>query len=803
VPGQEGKVKLRVGAALERLVFANRSVVLLVLLAATLVAAWGASFVRFEADIEKQLPTDHPYVATALAFRDKIPGLNAVNIAVEAREGTIWSKDFLKTLSKITDDVSYVPGMLRESVTSFWTPNTRVYEATEGSIDARNLIPATITPEGITDADVARIRDDALKGGYRGQLFSPDFRTAMITASLQDVDPTTQKPIDYFEMAERLETQIRAKYDSPAIAIHMIGFAPFMGEIARAAKTALLFFVLAFLITSAAAYLYTRSWLLAALAVGCSAVSVVWQFGVLGFAGLDINPLALIVPFLVYAIGVSHGVQQINLIATGVARGLSPLEASRASFRRLLWPGASALLTALAGFLALLVIPIPMVQDVAVIAAVGVVMKLVSNLVMLPVVASYIRFSDVEIERQATLAARRHAFLQRFAPMAHPGNALIVLGVGTVLFAGAVWLAGERIVGDTEAGAPELWSSARYNRDAAFISQNFDSNLDLFVVVAKTPPDACVDHQVMSLIERFGVAMRKVPGVKAVQTLPDVARMIYATILEGNLKWRVLPRDPTALVLATSYVPAETGLLNKDCTLMTIAIYLDDHKATTIAAVARAAHAFADANGGVLKGVGKDGAVVDKPVSFHFATGNAAVYGAMNESIARAETLALLIVFGAIAVLVFAAFLDWRAVICCCMPLLVATYIGYALMVLMGIGLKFSTLPVLVVAVGIGVDYAFYIYARLMVYLRDGADMAEAYVAALRETGMAVMFTGLTLAGGVSTWAFSGLKFQADMGLMLAVLFLANMIGAVTLLPALASLIDSLVPRMKPKKARP
>jgi uncharacterized protein len=290
--------------------------------------------------------------------------------------------------------------------------------------------------------------------------------------------------------------------------------------------------------------------------------------------------------------------------------------------------------------------------------------------------------------------------------------------------------------------------------------------------------------------------MRRVPGVKAVQTLPDVARMIYSIILEGNLKWRVLPRDPTSLVLATGYVPAETGLLNKDCTLLPIAIYLDDHKATTIATVAAAARQFADANAAARSSAGK-------PIAFRFATGNAAVYGAMNESIAHAEGTALLIVFSAIAVLVFAAFQDWRAVVCCCMPLLVATYIGYAVMVLLGIGLKFSTLPVLVVAVGIGVDYAFYIYARLMVYLRDGADIAEAYVAALRETGMAVMFTGLTLAGGVSTWAFSGLKFQADMGLMLAVLFLANMIGAVTLLPALASLLDAVIPRLKPKKALP
>lgn len=774
-------------ARLESLIFANRVVILIALALVTFIGAYGASFVRFEAALEKQLPAGHPYIATVLQFRDKIPGLNAVNIVVETREGTIWTPAFLKTLNDITQDVSYVPGVLRESVTSFWTPNTRVYEATEGAVDARNLIPATVTAEALTEADVARIRDDALKGGFRGQLFSADFRAAMITASLQDVDPQTQAPIDYFEMAERLETQIRAKYERDGITIRMIGFAPFIGEVARETRSALWFFLLAFVITTLAALVYTRSFVLAALAVGCSAVSLVWQFGAIGFAGIGLNPLALIIPFLAYAIGVSHGVQQINLIAAGVAKGLRPYDAARASFRRLLWPGGSALITAMAGFLALVIVPIPMVQELAVIAAIGVAMKLISNLVMLPVIASYLTFSDAEIERQAALADGRHAFLSRLAPMAEPRQALIVLGVGAVFFAVTVWLADRRVVGDVEPGAPELWRSARYNQDAAFVAANFNSNLDLFVVVAETPPDACVDHKIMAQIEAFGVAMRKIEGVKAVQTLPEVARMIYAIILEGNLKWRVVPKDPTALVLATSHVPAESGLLNKDCTLLPIAIYLDDHRARTIGAVAAAARAYADAN-------------ATPGVVYHFATGNAAVYGAMNDAIAEAEWPALAIVFGVIAVLVFAAFRDWRAVVCCCMPLLAATYAGYALMTLLGIGLKFSTLPVLVVAVGIGVDYAFYIYARLMVYLRDGADMAVAYVAALRETGMAVAFTGITLAGGAASWAFSGLKFQADMGLMLAILFLANMVGAVTLLPALATLLDALVPRAKAKK---
>ncbi|MBL9098185.1 MAG: MMPL family transporter [Alphaproteobacteria bacterium] len=778
-------------ATLERLVFDNRIFILIALALVTVTGVYGAGFVRFDAALEKQLPVDHPYIETVLAFRDKIPGLNAVNIVVETREGSIWTKPFLRKLNDVTQDVSYVPGILRESVTSFWTPNTRVYEATEGAVDARNLIPSTVTPESLTDADVARIRDDALKGGFRGVLFAPDFRSAMITAAIQEVDPQTGKAVDVFEVATKLERQIRAKYENETTSIRMIGFAPFIGEVAREARDALWFFVVAFAITTAAALVYTRSLVLAGLAVGCSFVSLIWQFGVIGLSGLGLNPLVLIIPFLAYAIGVSHGVQQINLIASGIAKGLSPYSAARASFRRLLWPGGSALITALVGFLALVIVPIPMVEELAIIAAIGVAMKLVSNLVMLPVIASFLKFSDAEIERQADLAAGRHAVLRRLAPLAEPRQALIGLCVGVILMVGVVWLAGQRVIGDVAPGAPELWPSARYNQDASFLARNYSSNLDLFVVVVETPPDACVDHTIMRHIERFGVEMRAVPGVKSVQTLPEVARMIYSIVLEGNLKWRVLPKDPTALVLATSYVPVESGLLNKDCTLLPVAIYLDDHKAETITTVAAAAQAFAARSGTTVAG---------KPVKYHFATGNAAIYGAMNDSIAASEWPALAIVFGVIAVLVFAAFQDWRAVICCCMPLLAATYVGYALMAALGIGLKFSTLPVLVVAVGIGVDYAFYIYARLMVYLRDGADMAEAYVAALRETGMAVIFTGLTLAGGAASWAFSGLKFQADMGLLLAFLFLANMIGAVTLLPALATMLDALVPRARPKR---
>ena len=180
---------------------------------------------------------------------------------------------------------------------------------------------------------------------------------------------------------------------------------------------------------------------------------------------------------------------------------------------------------------------------------------------------------------------------------------------------------------------------------------------------------------------------------------------------------------------------------------------------------------------------------------FRLATGNVGLIAATNDVIESSELPMLVYVYGAIIVLVLLAYRDWRAVICCCAPLVVATFLGYWLMSWLEIGLKISTLPVLVLAVGIGVDYAFYIYSRLQIHLDAGRDVVEAFSLSMQETGMAVIFTGLTLSLGVASWVFSDLKFQADMGLLLSFMFFANMIGAVTGLPALAAVLHRLFPR--------
>jgi predicted RND superfamily exporter protein len=160
-----------------------------------------------------------------------------------------------------------------------------------------------------------------------------------------------------------------------------------------------------------------------------------------------------------------------------------------------------------------------------------------------------------------------------------------------------------------------------------------------------------------------------------------------------------------------------------------------------------------------------------------------------------------LYVYAAIAVLVLLVYRDLRAVLACCLPLTIGTFVGYWFMKELQIGLTVATLPVMVLSVGIGVDYAFYIYNRLQLHLAGGQDIVKALEHSILEVGTATIFTAITLAVGVATWSFSALKFQADMGKLLAFMFMVNMVMAMTVLPAFAVWLERLFPRRRPAHA--
>ncbi len=759
---------------LERFVFGSRRWVILFFAVTTVVMAYFATHLRIDAGFAKLLPLEHGYMQTYLEYRDQFGGANRVVIAIRAEGDDIFTPEFFRVLKGVTDDVFFIPGVDRTSVMSLYTPNVRFTEVVEDGISGGNVIPADFEP---TDEGFERVRANLLKSGYVGRLVANDFSAALVVAELLEINPNTGERLDYIDVAAQLE-DIREKYAADGIGVdfdyHIIGFAKVIGDIAAGASRVVLFFVIAFVITAVFVYVYSQSMTLTAIVLGCSLTAVIWQLGLLTVLGFGIDPMSILVPFLVFAIGVSHGVQMVSAFGAEIYDGADNLTAARSTFRRLLVPGGIALLSDTIGFITIMLINIRMIQEMAITASLGVGVIIFTDLVLVPVLLSYTRLDEI----YSLKLRRRHRHMDpawnRLAGVARPRTAAVVTAVAVVLFAVGGWKATQVKIGDLHAGVPELRADSVYNIDTDVITRLFSIGVDVITTVIEAEPEACIDHGVMTTVDRFEWHMRNVPGVQSVFGVAGVAKIINAGWNEGSLEWRVLPRNSSTMAQAVTYIDTSTGLLNSDCSVMPVYIYTADHKAETIDRIVAAVKKFAAEH-------------ADEGLQFRLATGNVGVMAATNEAVSAAQFPMLVYVFSAIILLCLVTFRSLRATLCIVIPLALVSLLAYALMAMLEIGLKVSTLPVVALGVGIGVDYGIYIFSRLREFLAEGRPLDEAYRHTLTITGNGVLFTGITLAVGVATWIFSPLKFQADMGILLTFMFLVNMVGAIVLLPALAT----------------
>jgi predicted RND superfamily exporter protein len=540
--------------------------------------------------------------------------------------------------------------------------------------------------------------------------------------------------------------------------------------------------------------------------------------GILSLLGYSLDPMNILTPFLIFAIGVSHGVQKISAWIVEKEFGgrtpddwaksgvhsveeiprRSPMHGSREAIKKLLAPGIIALVSDTIGFLTILFISIRIIQELAITASIGVAVIILTNLLLLPVLLSWVKLKNAEVYRERLLrkAAQDAPLWDFLAGFTEPKRAAWTIAIAIVLFVGGFWKAQDMKIGDSEVGVPELRPEARYNLDAVLISQKFALGVDVLTIVAETIPDACTEnYNVVETMDRFAWDLENVEGVQKVITLPMVAKVVNSGWNEGNIKWRILPRDNYILRQALSSIDTDTGLLNSDCSAMPIMVFTTDHRAETIARIVqRVKELREDLNIGdlsfeleheVLEELAAEGEVTPERLKFRLATGNVGVMAATNEDIAAAEKPMLALVFGSIIILCLITYRTILGTLCIVLPLVVVSTLAEALMATYGIGLKVNTLPVVALGVGIGVDYGIYIYNKLDMYLKEGFDLREAYYRTLRLTGRAVIFTGFTLGAGVGTWMFSALQFQADMGILLAFIFLANMVAAIVVLPAL------------------
>lgn len=756
------------------LIFNNRKIWLIIFAVMTVIFGLSASRLYVDAGFNKMVPLTHPYMKTYREYEKTFGGANRIAVALVQKDGDIFNKEYMTQLKALTDDIFLLNGVDRPTVRSLFTPNTRFIEVVEEGFAGGNVIPATFqgTPE-----DLQTVRRNVNKSNEIGRTVANDFTGALVSAGLMEIDPQTSKRLDLFKVAATLE-ELRGKYQSDKHSVHIIGFAKATGDIRDGARGVITFFGVAFLITAVLMFWFVKDIKLTLVALVVAMMPVLWLLGTLPIIGFGIDPLSILVPFLIFSIGVSHAVQMTKTWEHEVIAGADSVLAAKHSFAKLFIPGTLALAANVLGFAVIMLIPIDIVRELGITASLGVAWMIVTNKMMLPILLSYLTMSKSAVSDHAQLDSRTDKVWRAASNCVRKGKAAVIVGVSAAILLVGIWGASQLKVGDYGIGVPELRPESRYNLDNDKILSKFNIGVNTLGVVAQTKNvnGACTQYDIMTTIEQFDWYMQNVQGTQSVTSLPGVARTINAGYNEGNLKWRQLPRDPQVMAQSVTPVDTSTGLLNPDCSAMQVLVNTTDQQGETIARLVREVKNFAkQAN--------------SEKLEFKLATGNMGVAAATNEAVDKARYEMHAAIFGALFIMCMITFRSLRATLCILIPLGIVSILCEALMPALGIGLKVSTLPVIALGVGVGVDYGIYLYDRIEIHLEEGMELSNAFFEALKERGTAMVFTAVTMTIGVGTWAFSALKFQADMGMLLAFMFFLNMVGAIFLLPALAAFL--------------
>lgn len=742
----------------------------------TLFFIYSASKLQLSSGFSKMIPANHEYMKTFSDYSEVFGGADQLLVAIQVREGDIYASHIIEIVRNVTEEVFYIDGVERSSLTSLVTPNVRYNEVVEEGFRSGNLVPGDFSG---TAEELEQVRSNVMKSDWVGRIVANDMSATMVVATLMPTEPGSDQPLDLRRVGAQLE-ELREKFEDDRVSIHIVGFAKATSDIADGAAGVVVFFAMAFVVTALLLYWYCGSVMLSAWALIASMIPVVWLLGILPLLGQGLDPMSILVPFLIFAIGVSHAVQMINAWKLETLRGYDGVTASRNCFMKLFVPGSIALISTAVGFFVIALVDIQIVRELALVSTLGVTLMLLTNKILLPILLSYMAFSARELAKFEGHETDGSATWEKLGWLATRKGAVLPILIALGLMVLGAWKTQDLKIGDMGEGVPELWEDSRYNEDVALITSRFAIGVDLLQVIVEIDGDdsPCVRRDVMEKIEKFDFLMRQTEGVAAVRSLPSFISNVTQDFAEGWYKWRMLP-ETTPQIAQGIGMATRLGneFRNSTCDALPVSIYTSDHQATTISHIVEVIKSF------------KAEHDTDEVV-FRLASGNVGVMAATNEVVSNSVLLVNLAVFATVALTCLMLFRSWRITVCVILPVALVTLLCNAIMAMMGIGVKVNTLPVIAIAVGLGVDYGMYMFERTKHEMSErGHNLRDAFVLALKARATASVFTAVTMSISVLTWTMSSLKFQADMGLLLAFMFIVNVFGAILLAPALAAFL--------------
>lgn len=755
--------------ALEKTVFKWPKVYLSTIGFLTIAFATQLADLRMYSDFADQLPQSHPYIQLHNEIKDEFGGANVIVVGIAVESGDIFTNDTLQLIHRVTQGVDELPGVNHNLVTSFTHRTTRKVWLTElGNIVSDPYYQPANT--SLTDAELAELRNAVVANPVvYGPLISPDMKMALVKAQLNE------GALDYELTFSELQ-KLREEFKAEGVEIYatgqpvLVGWAYFYKQ--------QIFQILAFtaLIMLALLLVHFRSAYGVLLPLAGVVVSSIWGLSIIAMLGYNLDPLGLVIPFLISARAMSHGIQIVKRYYAELALETESSVAAAKTFGSLFRPGTLGVVSDAIGLFLIAVGSIPLNTKLAQYASLWALCIIPTVLIALPVALSVLPKPLSPFSEN-----NENAFLTRWTVAMAVRKPRELLFSCVVLVAAGLFFASHVTIGESEPGSPILYQSHDYNVGSRLINERFPGSEELYIVAQTDEPGGIKRPDVLAAIADFESHMMLDPAVGGAKGIPDLVKQVNRLLHNNDPRWQQIPKDDLYVggllfaYMASSPIPgALKEFIDPAEQRANLVFYYKDHQGETIRRAIHMAREWIDANHNSVPGL-----------TIRLAGGTIGVTAAMDEAAFQTNQLVLPLVFLLIFVTVMMFYRSFSAGLMMLLAMSFATCLTYAYMGISGVGININTVPVIAVGIGVGIDYSIYMMDRIREERAQAGNLLEAVEKAIASTGQAISFTAATLIAGIIMWVFlSDLRFQSDAALLLSVMVVLNALAALLLVPA-------------------
>jgi predicted RND superfamily exporter protein len=762
-------------------VITRRLLVLLIIIGITGFFGYRMRTLTLSTNFNELLPQTHEYIKIHNDFRKTFGGANFLVIMISVKEGDIFNQQTLEKIRYITNELEKLPGIDRYKIVSLASRKLKNPKITSWGIESTSLMWPEVPK---TDAEMQKLKQAVYSNeAYYGSYVSLDSKKSLIYADFFE-----DEALDYSRITRELE-RLRAATEDDNTILSIVGHPMHLGVVASMINTMNYIMGATLVIIPILLFMAYRS-LWAILIVPLAAVvSGIWGLGFMAIMGYNLDPLVFVLPFLISLMAFRHSHQLYNRYYEEYIRTGNALASVRVIIEQMFLPGVTSIITDAFGIAIIAITPVPVLQHIAVAGAFWSIVTVIIGLILTPVLLTYVPVSPKLLKHMEHLRLQdeqrkgwENKFADWFAPWIVGKGRYIVVAVSILITCFSYYWSEKLIVGDAEVGSNLLYPSSRYNQDSVRINQNLPLINPLYIMLEGEKQRSLTEPQSLVDLKKFSYYMMKNSGAAGFQNLISPIMAMPQKLHEDDPKWMGMAEDP---VSANAYLigllqSGDPGDMNKfvDPKIMqtNLVLFYTDKTGPTIKRAIDTAKKYINSLAKLPEGF-----------KYRLAGGVIGTEAAINEVVWDKQLQTLFLALLGVFIFCTIEFKSFKAGLILTIPLAISNWMAYAYMALNQIGLSISTLPVSAAGIGMGVDYGIYLLARMEEEKTKDPSITfeEALMRTIRSYSKSIIAIAGTLVIGLLVWTLSGLKFQAQMGLMLAVILFLNCLGAVFLVPVL------------------